>query len=154
MILFSYIVLNIIVIVLFIKKRTKLHLLEILVYWMIGSYLFQNLSALCYMNFKTLVIPDKLSYEFSHFLNRTILYPALMVMFIHFFLILRTYTKKILLLLCFVSILVGVEWVEHFSHILIHEHWKLWWSFAFWTVALLVLIGFMKFFRKILYKGE
>lgn len=106
------------------------------------------------MNFKTLFIPDKLSYEFSHFLNRTVIYPVLMVTFLHFSLILRGPMKKILLIICFISILAGVEWLEHFSGVLIHVHWQLWWSFAFWLISLLVLIGFMKFFRKILYKGE
>lgn len=60
MILLSYIVLNLIVLFLFIKKKKNLHILEILIYWMVASYLFQNLSALCYMNFKTLLIPEKL----------------------------------------------------------------------------------------------
>lgn len=88
-----------------------MHILEVLVYWMVSSYLFQNFSALCYMNFKTLLIPDELSYEFSHFLNRIVLFPAMMVMFLHYFLSLRTYKRKLLLILFFIFILGGLEWL-------------------------------------------
>ena len=94
MVLFFYILLNVLALVLFIKKKKMLHILEIIVYWMVSSYLYQNFSAICYMNFKTLIIPEKLSYEFSHFLNRTLLFPILMVTFLHFFLILTTQFEK------------------------------------------------------------
>ena len=154
MILLFYTVLNVIAIFLFIKKKKKLHILEIIVYWMVSSYLYQNFSALCYMNFKTIIIPDKLSYELSHFLNRIILFPILLVTFLHFFLVLSTHLKKLLLMICFIFLLSGLEWLSDFLGVLIHVHWKVWWSFSFWLIGLLVLVGFMKFFRRILFKGE
>jgi hypothetical protein len=153
--IFSFtILLNLIGVFLFIKTKKNLHILEILVYWLVASYLFQNLSALCYMNFKTLIIPEKLSFELSHFLNRAVMYPILMVSFLHYLLLLKSITRKLILLMFYISVLVGMEYIEHFTGVLIHVHWKLWWSFAFWLAALLVLMGFMKFFRRILYKGE
>jgi hypothetical protein len=154
MIFSFFIFLNIIGVFLFIKTKKNLHILEIFVYWLVASYLFQNLSAFCYMNLKTLIIPDKLSFELSHFLNRTIIYPIIMVTFLHYFLMLKRNIRKLLLFIFFISVLVGMEYIEHFSGILIHVHWKLWWSFTFWLAALLVLIGFMKIFRRILYKGD
>jgi hypothetical protein len=154
MILLFYLMLNLIVLFLFIKKKKKnLHILEILVYWMVASYLFQNFSALCYMNFKTLIIPNELSFEFAHFLNRIILFPMLMVTFLHYFLTLWSQLKKVLLLITFILLFVGLEWLSDFLGVIKHVHWQLWWSFSFWLTALLVLISFMKFFRKILYKG-
>jgi hypothetical protein len=154
MIITYFILLNIIGVFLFIKTKKNLHIIEIFVYWLVSSYLFQNLSALCYMNFNTLIIPEKLSFELSHFLNRTVIYPIFMVTFLHYFLTLKSIIKKLLLFIYFISLLVGIEYIEHLSGVLIHVHWKLWWSFTFWLAALLVLIGFMKFFRRILYKGE
>lgn len=153
MILFFYVALNVIALFLFTKKKKSLHSLEIITFWMFSSYLFQNFSALCYMNFKTIFIPDKLSYELAHFLNRTVLFPMLMVAFLHFFLILSTPLKKLLLLISFIFLLTALEWLSDLLGILVHIHWQLWWSFSFWLFALLGLIGFMKFFRKILYKG-
>jgi hypothetical protein len=153
MVLVFYIVLNGIALFLFILKKKRLHILEIIVYWMIGSYLFQNFSALCYMNLKTLIIPEILSYEFSHFLNRIVLYPAIMVTFLHYYLILNTHLKKLLLIMSFVLVFVGLEWLADFLGVIKHVHWRIWWSFSFWLIALLVLIGFMKLFRKILNKG-
>jgi hypothetical protein len=154
MIFSFFIFLNIIGVFLFTKTKKNLHILEIFVYWLVASYLFQNLSAFCYMNLKTLIIPDKLSFELSHFLNRTIIYPIIMVTFLHYFLMLKRNIRKLLLFIFFISVLVGMEYIEHFSGVLIHVHWKLWWSFTFWLAALLVLIGFMKIFRRILYKGD
>jgi hypothetical protein len=154
MILLFYIVLNLIAVVLFIRIKKKLHVLEIIVYWLVASYLFQNFSALCYMNFKTIIIPDKLSYELSHFINRIILYPLLMVSFLHFFLISNTKIKKIILLLSFILLLTGLEWLEDFFGVLNHIEWQLWWSFSIWLLAMLILLGCLKAFRKVLYKGR
>jgi hypothetical protein len=154
MIFFYFILLNIMGVFLFIKTKKNLHIIEIFVYWLVASYLFQNLSALCYMNLKSLIIPDKLSFELSHLLNRTVIYPIIMVTFLNYFLLLKRVIGKLLVFIFYVSLLVGMEYIEHFSGVLIHVQWKLWWSFTFWLAALLVLIGFMKIFRRILYKGE
>ncbi|URT71377.1 hypothetical protein [Cytobacillus firmus] len=154
MIFLIYLVINVCVLFLFIKLKKHLHILEVLVYWMVSSYLFQNFSALCYMNFKTLVIPEQLSYEFAHFLNRILLFPALMVLSLNYFLTLKTYKSRILLMTFFILILSGLEWLGHTTGVLIHVHWKIWWSFTFWLVSILALMGFMKFFRKILYRGD
>lgn len=154
MILFFYFLLNLAALFLFTKKKKKLHILEILVYWLIASYLYQNFSALCYMNFKTLIVPDKLSLEFSHFFNRIILFPIVMVFFLDYFLILKSLYKKIALIISFICLLSGLEWLANFLGVLIHVHWRIWWTFAYWLTTLFVLIVFMKFFRKILYKGE
>lgn len=154
MILFFYIVLNMMAIFLFLKIKKTLHILEIFIYWHVSSYLFQNFSALCYMNFKTLFIPDILSYELSHFFNRIVLFPIIMVMFLHYYLKLNHFMKKVLLMIGFICLLSGLEWLADLLGILIHVHWQIWWSYSFWLASLLLLIGFMKFFRKILYKGE
>jgi hypothetical protein len=153
MILLSYFVLNLLVVLLFIKIKKNLHILEILIYWMVASYLFQNLSALCYMNFKTLLIPEKLELELAHFLNRTILFPIVMVTFLHFYLTFWSRLKRGLLLLTFMFLLVGLEWLADILGVITHVNWRIWWSFSFWMTTLLVLVSFMNFFRKILYKG-
>jgi hypothetical protein len=154
MILLFYIVFNIFFLFFFIKKKKDLHILEILLYWLAASYLFQNYSALCYMNFKTLIIPDKLSYELSHFINRIILYPLVMVSFLQLHQITSTKIKKIFLLLSYVLLLTCLEWIEDFFGILNHVNWQIWWSFSFWVSALCVLLGFKYAFRKILFKGR
>src|SRR5690606_31707511 len=105
MIFLIYLVINMSVLFLFIKLKKHLHILEVLVYWMVSSYFFQNFSALCYMNFKTLVIPEQLSYEFAHFLNRILLFPALMVLSLNYLLILKTYKSRFLIIIFFILIL-------------------------------------------------
>lgn len=154
MVLIFYVLINLFGFFFFVKMKKNLHILEILVYWMVSTYIYQNLSALCYMNFKTFIIPDQLIIEFTHVLNRIVLFPLIMVTFLNYFLCLNTFYSKLLSVIGYLIILTGVEWMSHFLGVLIHVHWKIWWSFAFWLLALLILIGFMKFFRKVLYEGE
>lgn len=142
-----------IVLSLFIIKRKRLHILEIIVYWLIATYIYQNFSALCFMNFKTLIIHDRLTFELSHFVNRIILFPILMVTFLHYYLVLITTFKRILLTGSFIILLSGFEWLSDYVGVLIHVNWQIWWSLSFWLAALMVLIGFMTLFRKMLRKG-
>lgn len=146
--------LNLFIFYFFLKVKKNLHILEIIVYWLVGSYLFQNFSALCFMNFKTIIIPNRLTYELSHFLNRTVLYPVIMVIFLKFFLIVNNRLKKLFLILGFVTLLSGLEWLSDVLGVMLHVHWQVWWSLTFWLVALLMLIVFMKIFQRLLYKGE
>jgi hypothetical protein len=154
MVLLFFALLNIIALFLFIRLKKQLHILEIIVYWMMASYFFQNFSAICYMNFKTLIVPEKLSYEMAHFINRTMLYPIIMVTFLHYYLIIKTTLRKILLIICFTLILSGVEWLADTLGVVIHINWQNWWSLSFWIATLFMLVGTMKFYRRILYKGE
>ncbi|WP_442598436.1 hypothetical protein [Neobacillus sp. D3-1R] len=154
MILFFYIILNVMVIILFSKMKKYLHSLEILVYWLISSYVFQNFSAFCYMNFKTIDIPEVFSLEFAHFINRIILYPALMVAFLQYFLMLSSRFKKLLFIISSVLLLTGLEWLSDFLGVIKHIHWHFWWSPVFWLAGLLFLISFMTIFRKLLFKGD
>lgn len=153
MVFFFYLILNLITIILFSRIKKKLHSLEIILYWLLSSYLYQNFSAICYMNFKTIIIPNNFSLEMSHFINRIILFPILMVLFLHFFQSVKSSFRKVLVFVGFILFFVGLEWLSDLLRVLIHVQWKLWWSFLFWIVVLIILIGFKKFFRSILFKG-
>ncbi|MBS8263930.1 hypothetical protein DYI25_05715 [Mesobacillus boroniphilus] len=153
MVLFIYILMNGIAIIFFMRKKKQLHILEIIAYWFLASYVAQNFSALFYMNFKNLYIPEKLSFEFSHFISRINLYPLIMVLFLDYYLTANNLVKKFLLMTVFVAILTNIEWLNHFLGVLIHRNWQLWWSPAIWFSGLLLLIGFMKIFRILLYRG-
>jgi hypothetical protein len=153
MVLIFYALINLIGIFYFVKLKKNIHILEILVYWMASSYLFQNFSALCVMNFKTLVIPDLLSYELTDVLNRIVLFPLLMVTFLNYFRSSNSYLTKLLISFSYILLLTGLEWSSHLSGVLLHVHWKIWWSLGFWMIALWLLVWFEKFFRKLLYRG-
>lgn len=153
MVLFIYILMNGIAIIFFMKKKKNLHILEIMAYWFLASYVAQNFSALFYMNFKNIYIPEKLSFEFSHFISRINLYPLIMVLFLDYYLTANNLVKKLLLMTGFVAILTSIEWLNHFLGVLIHRNWQFWWSPAIWFSGLLLLIGFMNIFRILLYRG-
>ncbi|RSD28721.1 hypothetical protein [Mesobacillus subterraneus] len=153
MVLLFYLILNGIILLFFIKKKKNLHILEIIAYWMVGSYIGENFSALCYMNFKTLHIPEILTHELSHFLSRNTIYPLVMVLFVDYYLTSSTWFKKSILTVVFVAILTSIEWVNHFLGVLIHVNWQFWWSPAIWFGGLASLLGFMKIFRILLFRG-
>jgi hypothetical protein len=123
-----------------------------LIYWAISSMLFQNYSALFYMNFKHLIISDNLSLAMAHFINRIVLYPVFTIMFLNYYITLPFVGKKLVFFLSYIALLNGLEWLAEWLRVLKHIHWKLWWSFSFWLVFLLISIGFMKFFRMKLQK--
>ncbi|MBO7744802.1 hypothetical protein I8J29_11380 [Paenibacillus sp. MWE-103] len=137
-----------------VKRGRRLHVLEILAYWIFGSYLFQNFSALCFMNFKTLVIPDRPSAELAHALNRLVLYPVLMVAYLHWFLLPGGWLDKAGRTAAFVAALSGLEWLSDRLGVMIHVHWRAWWTAAFWLAAGLAMLGGMRAFRVFLYERK
>ena len=153
MILIIYLLLNGIALLFFIKKKKNLHILELIAYFFLASYIAQNFSALCYMNFKTLHIPESFPIDITHFISRINIYPGIMVLFLVYYLVTDTWYKKGILMILFVAILTSVEWLNHFLGVLIHVNWQFWWSPAVWFGALILLIGFMKGYRILLYKG-
>jgi hypothetical protein len=149
MVFSGYLMLNGICLLSFFKYSKKnLHVLEILTYWMVSSLLVQNYSALNSMNFKTFIIPDVITLEIAHFLNRTLLIPCMFLWFINSYIVITTFEKKLIFIIGFVFILVGMEWFQDWSGVFKHNHWRLWWSYTAWLISVLILIGFTKFFHR------
>lgn len=144
-----FVLLNILAIVLFFKfQRKNIHPIEIVTCWFVSTILFQNYSAFFVMNMKYFKIPEILSLELSHFLNRTVLIPMVTLIFINFYITKSKVGQKIIIFVSFFLLLGGVEFMEHFLGVLLHHNWKLLWSFAFWIIYLQLIIIFMKYFRK------
>ncbi|REE90646.1 hypothetical protein A8990_106151 [Paenibacillus taihuensis] len=154
MLLFLYILMNAAVLFVFMKTRRTMHMLEIFVCWWMASYVYQNYSALCFMNFKTLIIPDMFTPKAAHFLNRIVLYPVLMVVFLQLLLRMSTFLRKFALYIGFILLLSALDGLDHVSGILIHADWRAWWTIALWVITLPFLIVCMKLFRIILFKGD
>jgi len=153
MVLLFYIALNLVFVYLLVKYRSKrMHPLELFVNGLFGSFLVQNYNAINSMNFKTFVIPDVLSLEFAHVLNRFVLFPVSVLYMLTLLLTVQSLSKKLLIVVCFECIFVGLEWLEDWQGVLIHQHWRLWWSFAVWLVIMAISCSMMIIFRKILRK--
>ncbi|WP_108669948.1 hypothetical protein [Peribacillus acanthi] len=131
-------------------KRSNLTLLELIVYWLLGSLFIQNFSALNHLNFNFIRIPDQFLIEITHVMNRLVLYPLFLVWFLNDFVAIKGILKKVLLVLVFLMINAGLEWLADWFDILNHVKWKVWWTFAFWLSYLLLSVVFLKIFRKML----
>lgn len=153
MILTFFVILNVVVLFLFFKwQKINIHRLEVLIIWLISTMFFQNYSAFFNMNYKYFKIPEVLSLELAHLLNRTILIPVITIIFLNRFIILRHLRNKIALFFCTMLLLAGIEGLADFTGVLIHTNWKIWWSLLFWVIYLLILILCMSLFRKQLLK--
>lgn len=148
MILLFFTLLNVCVVFYFFYFQKKnLHSLEVFMYWLISTILFQNYSALFHMNIGRFKIPDIPPVEFSHLLNRLVLVPVVTLIFLNIFISLNR-ILKVFICLVFFMIFCGVEGLEHALGILIHTNWNISWSIGFWILYILLNVLFMKFFRK------
>lgn len=153
MILFFYLLLNVLITLIFFKFQKKnLFALEIFALWILTSIVFQNYSAFFMMNVKHFMIAATIFQELAHFLNRIVLIPVLTLLFFNHFIALKIFWRKLASSIMIILILAGIEWLAHFTGIFIHENWKIWWSLVFWIVYITITILFMKYFRKKLAK--
>jgi hypothetical protein len=104
------------------------------------------------MNIKQFYIPEILSLEMAHFINRTVLIPVSTIIFLNQYIILKNLRNKIVFIIIFVLLIAGIEWLEDYLGVLIHSNWKISWSLVYWAAYILILILFMGFFRNKLMK--
>lgn len=153
MIFLSYLLLNLLILAFFFYWQKKhLHSLEIFVLWLVGSMLFQNYSALFFMNFKYFVIPNVFSIEMTHFMNRIVLIPIITIILLNQLIIIKSFVTRIVCTIIFVFLLTGIEKLADYLGVLKHVHWNIMWSISFWFIYILILITTMGIFRKRLAK--
>jgi hypothetical protein len=153
MIFIFYFLLNLFPLIFFFKFQKKhLHSLEIFVLWLVSSMLFQNYSALFFMNFKYFIIPNVFSIEMTHFMNRIVLIPIITLIFLNRYIVTKPFYQRMVLTFFFIFLLTVIETLADFLGVLKHTHWRIWWSIEFWVIYILLLILIMGIFRKTLLK--
>lgn len=154
-VLVGCIVLSAVLLYLFAKYRNKhLHALEIFAVWCAGSLIIQNYSALQTMNFRSSVIPDILSLELANLLNRTVLYPVAILLFLDWHSAAGSLGKKSWITLLAAAVLTGLEWLSGRLGVFVHVTWPLWGTAVFWLLLCLVAEAILKLMRmKLLAKG-
>lgn len=149
MVLIFYLVVNAGLVLSFWKlQRKRLHVLEQFLYGCLSSLVVQNYSAIQSMNYKSSIVPDVLSLEMAHLLNRTVLYPVITLLFLNRYAAGKSTGTKLVLLIGYTSWFTGMEWLSNRLGVFIHVYWKVAWSAAFWLLYLLLFMGIMKGFRK------
>ncbi|NHC20728.1 hypothetical protein G6554_21020 [Bacillus sp. MM2020_4] len=104
------------------------------------------------MNFKFIVIPNVLSLEMTHFMNRTVLLPVLTLIFLNWFIVIKAFYQRAVFIFAFILLLAGIEKLADYVGIFKHIHWRIGWSLGVWTIYILLLILIMRIFRKTLVK--
>ncbi len=132
-------------------QKRHIHVLEVFTYWCLSSLLVQNYSAIQTMNYKTSIVPNVVSLGVVHLLNRTVLYPVITLLFLNQYSAATKNWKKAMFIIFYVAFLTGMESLSDFLGVFVHVSWTVWLAGTFWLLYLLILIGFMKYFRRKLF---
>jgi hypothetical protein len=145
----GYAAFNLVALLFFFRyERKSIHVLEILTYWLVATILFQNYSAFFTMNLKYMIVPEQLGLELAHLLNRTVLYPVIVLIYLNRYAAMSGRSTRLLWTLSAILFLTGLEWLADWTDVLRHtREWQLWWSFAWWSLYLLLLLAVYQAFR-------
>ncbi len=145
----GYAIVNLAALIVFFRfERNSLHVLEILTYWLAATVLFQNYSAFFTMNINYMVVPERLSLELAHLLNRIVLYPVFALIYLNRYATAAGSSDRSLWTLGAILFFAGLEWLADWTGVLRHmPEWQLWWSFAWWCLFTLVLLAVYHAFR-------
>lgn len=133
--------------------QKNLAIFEIFGYWCFAIILFQNMSAILYLQFELITLSEIKSYNWADTLNRLILFPLLIVWFLNLYHTAKT-TNKVILLFIFLNILVGMEWLSDWVGLFKHNNWQLWWSYVLKLSIISLSIIFMSVFRRKFYRKD
>ena len=152
MILGFYLLVSIgVAVYLFKVQKKNIHVLEVFTYWSASSLLVQNYSAIQTMNYKSSIILSVVSLGLANLVIRTALYPAITILFMNLYFVMKGKWRKILLMAGFAALLTGLESLSDFLRVFVHVTWTMWLSALFWLGYLVVLVWFGKYFRKKLF---
>lgn len=151
MVISFIIVLNLIMLYLFFNAKKHLHLYEILVYWMVLSFLRQDFNAIVDVNLELVQVSQKLSDYWSIFFNRMILFPLPQVWFLSMYAGAPTLARKGLLFLGSAVFLTLLDRMMEPLGLIHFIHFAIWQTALFWASSMITGILLMKWFRKFLY---
>lgn len=148
MVLAIYAYLLVLLMIIFCSYKKKLHLFEIFFIWMTVWIITHSTSSILTTNLQVLEIP-KDPFKFSmHFLNRTILYPLIIIIFFDIYVRLQSHFLKIMLL--FISILTLTISESIFIHlrIMVSRNYYLYDVLTEWIITLLITLFAWIWYRK------
>jgi hypothetical protein len=151
MVISCMLVLNLITLYSFVVARKNLHLYEILVYWMVLSFLRQDFNAILAINLGLVKVSRTPSFYWSIFFDRLLLIPLPQVWFLSECRVAKSRTRKIMLFVGCTVPLTLLEGITEKVGIIQYTHWKLWESAIYWMCSMVAGIWLMKWFRKYLY---
>jgi hypothetical protein len=133
--------------------RRRTHLFEGIIMWCFLVNLQGIYIGVLSNDFKLFVISNKIGNFMAYCVCRNVIVSLSMILFLELNSLVHKIWKKSLYLLGYILFLVGLEYFAELLEIIHHsEKWKLWWSFAHWTIVILLSFVVHKVVRHIVQK--
>lgn len=152
MILFAVIFL-ICSVLLIIWKYAQVPLLECLFIWLVVSTINLNVFDILTGNLKLIEITKQMQMFWASFLNRHLLIPLLVVLFIDKYESAKSAAKKVGCFVLWVLMLAALQYAASWAGIIKFVNWKFSWSMAEWAGVMLATLYCRVFFHCLLRKG-
>lgn len=150
----TFIILIILFLIAFIWWRSNLSLLEILTVGVFISTINQNFIDIISANLKLIHITEQLQMFFSSLLISAFMTPLLVVVFIGYYSETRTLIQKLSLLLIWILLLTGIDYMAKFVGIFHFHKWVFWWSLIEWLCILIAALFCRRFLYYLYAKGK
>lgn len=126
----------------------RIHLFEIFFLWLIITLLIQSLSWIILVNLEWITVSTKLGKYWSHFSNRLILCPLIIIYFFDFSVAIQKNVPRYSFLFLAVLILTLVDYGLMFLGILHNHDWKVGYSVVEWIFTIAISYFFWQWYRR------
>lgn len=141
MVILLSILFNLLILWVYYRIPKKLHPIESACLFMIGFLYGHDWLIIATHNLNDWKITEKFSYDIALFLNRTFMYPLLLLVFMEKFYSVHRIVKRINIFVLWVSFMLLFEYFHDWIGFVQHKQWKFSWSIILWTILGLLLIG-------------
>lgn len=146
--------LTIIAAIAFTLKEKRLHPFETFFLWMVLSIFIHTFVSLFSLNWKLISLPNQLINYWAFVLLQVTFYPLMIIWGFDHYLRLRSRTKKLIMFMVLISLIVGVEYFSKLLGVIKHVRWTLFSSYTEWFLIILLTFISWSWFRNILYQKE
>lgn len=148
MVLAIYAYLLVLLMIIFCSYKKRLHLFEIFFIWMTVWIITHSTSSILTTNLQILEIPKDPFKFCMHFLNRTILYPLIIIIFFDIYVRLQKHFLKIMLIFINILTLSFTENVFIHLRILVNRNYYLHAVLTEWIITILITLFTWIWYRK------
>jgi hypothetical protein len=133
-----------------IKKAT--HTLTLIFLLMVIEFFFTSFISVIVDNAKLWTVTQSTRYLIMFRVIEVVVFPILLLWYIESVKRVGTFSKKLIITVLWVGVLVGVETILIHVHIFTYEKWKVWSSIIVWFTFLSFLHFLQSLFSRILFK--
>lgn len=130
------------------------HPLTLIFLLMVIEFLYTSFISVIVDNAELWTVTKTTRYFIMFRVTEVVVFPLLLLWYIESVKRVSTFSKKLLITVIWVGILVGVETILIHIHLFTYEKWEVWGSIIVWSILLLFLHILQGIFNRILFKEE